>query len=110
MPTAVLVLPPEHRCVLRSLVPSTSFNADLSPSVDSFDPQVAPSYSRWVPPKWMLQHASNPPTPRRPNANGLGEEWNPKKPSFRGIDLVRLLVLFRICHLLTTMWTLADEA
>ncbi|BGO89864.1 hypothetical protein NBRC10512_005634 [Rhodotorula toruloides] len=67
MPTAVLVLPAEHR----------------------FDPQVAPTYSRWVPPKWMLQHASNPPTPRRPNANGLGEEWQPKKPSFRGIDLTK---------------------
>ncbi|KWU41908.1 hypothetical protein RHOSPDRAFT_30304 [Rhodotorula sp. JG-1b] len=67
MPTAVLSLPPETR----------------------FDPQVAPSYSRWVPPKWMLQHASNPPTPRQPNCNGLGEPWNPKKPMFRSIDLTK---------------------
>ncbi|GAA5838819.1 hypothetical protein JCM11251_006749 [Rhodosporidiobolus azoricus] len=54
-----------------------------------WDPSVAPKTSRWVPPRWMLQHASAPSTPRAPNRNGLGEPWDSKKPSFRGIDLTK---------------------
>lgn len=54
-----------------------------------FNPQFAPSASRWVPPRWMLQHASPPSTPRQPNRNGLGEPWDSKRPSFRGIDLTK---------------------
>jgi len=61
-------------------VPHPAFN---------FDPKFAPSTSKWTPPKWMMQHASIPSTPRAPNANGLGEPWNARKPEFRGIDLTK---------------------
>ncbi|KAM0747623.1 hypothetical protein T439DRAFT_92982 [Meredithblackwellia eburnea MCA 4105] len=54
-----------------------------------FNPQTAPSTSKWIPPRWMLKHASAPSTPRHPNQNGLGEPWDPKRPSFRGIDLTK---------------------
>ncbi|KAK4052953.1 hypothetical protein OIO90_004077 [Microbotryomycetes sp. JL221] len=67
---------------------TTQARPALAPEL-RFDPQVAPSTSRWVPPRWMMAHASAPSTPRHPNANGLGESWDPKKPSFRGIDLTK---------------------
>ncbi|RSH89115.1 hypothetical protein EHS25_002781 [Saitozyma podzolica] len=54
-----------------------------------FDSSVAPSYSKWVPPKWMLQHTSAPSTPRNMNQNGLGEPWDPKRPAFHGVDLTK---------------------
>ncbi|KAL8280245.1 hypothetical protein RQP46_007359 [Phenoliferia psychrophenolica] len=54
-----------------------------------FNPQFGPSTSRWVPPKWMLKHASPPSTPRHPNQNGLGDAWDPKRPVFRGVDLTK---------------------
>ena len=36
----------------------------------------------------MLEHASPCVTPRHPNANGLGQDWDPKRPKFGNIDLV----------------------
>ncbi|KAM0789788.1 hypothetical protein ACM66B_006640 [Microbotryomycetes sp. NB124-2] len=69
---------------MTAVQPSPSLQPELR-----FDPSVAPSTSRWVPPRWMMAHASAPSTPRHPNCNGLGEPWDPKKPTFRGIDLTK---------------------
>jgi len=36
----------------------------------------------------MMAHASPCATPRHPNANGLGQDWDPKHPKIGSIDLV----------------------
>lgn len=36
-----------------------------------------------------MAHASGTSTPRHASLNGLGESYDPKKPSFRGIDLTK---------------------
>ncbi|KAI9463868.1 hypothetical protein HD554DRAFT_2175396 [Boletus coccyginus] len=53
-----------------------------------FDASVAPAKSTWVPPKWMTARSAGE-TPRQPESNGLGDDWNPCEPVFRGIDLTR---------------------
>ncbi len=53
----------------------------------------------------MLDHTSNSATPKQPNQNGLGEDFDAQRPRFRNIDLVRYVSLVMGPHmnLLTLM-------
>ncbi|KAF8553044.1 dipeptidase [Imleria badia] len=59
------------------------------PANYNWDPAAIPAMSTWVPPQWMM--APNVPlkTPKPVNVNGLGEEWDPSRPAFRGVDLTK---------------------
>ncbi|KAJ7779002.1 hypothetical protein B0H16DRAFT_1500785 [Mycena metata] len=59
---------------------------DTQPGMLRFNPDTAPPNSRWMPPKWIKKSAEETPT-AHPTHNGLGEEWDPLCPKFRGIDL-----------------------
>ncbi|KAJ7176909.1 hypothetical protein C8R46DRAFT_1077693 [Mycena filopes] len=55
-----------------------------------FNPDTAPPNSRWVPPKWVTKSLSSQENPTtHATRNGLGQEWDPMRPTFKGIDLTK---------------------
>lgn len=55
-----------------------------------WDPAAAAPNSNWVPPRWMIAEPNlGLPTPKHPLTNGLGEPWDPRRPSYKGIDLTK---------------------
>jgi len=55
----------------------------------AFNDTFAPPTSTWKPPKWMFDHSKGSATAEIPDTNGLGEPFDWRKPTFRGIDLTK---------------------
>ncbi|KAJ7983305.1 hypothetical protein DFH06DRAFT_1172907 [Mycena polygramma] len=54
-----------------------------------FDPLTGPPNSHWVPPKWISTSAPGGLSEQPPTRNGLGGEWDFRRPTINGIDLTK---------------------
>ncbi|KAF8119337.1 hypothetical protein EV363DRAFT_1386201 [Boletus edulis] len=66
------------------------------PANYNWDPAAIPAASTWIPPRWMTGPNTPPKTLKHTNVNGLGEPWDPMRPSFHGVDLTKADPLLKV--------------